>query len=60
MLYKCFLIKISKAENLLVNANLSITGVASLAGFDSLSIFNRNFKLAKKCTPKEFRNLYNH
>jgi len=53
-------IRIKKAESLLINANLSITEVASMSGFDSLSSFYRNFKLAKNCSPKEFRNLYNH
>lgn len=51
-------VRISKAESLLISGNHSITEVASLSGFNSLSTFNRNFKLAKKCSPKDFKNLY--
>lgn len=51
-------VRISKAENLLISGRHSITEVASLSGFNSLSTFNRNFKLAKKCSPKEFVNLF--
>lgn len=51
-------VRISKAENLLISGTLSITEVASLSGFNSLSTFNRNFKLVKKCTPKDFKNFY--
>lgn len=51
-------VRISKAESLLISGNHSITEVASLSGFNSLSTFNRNFKLAKKCSPKDFKNFY--
>ena len=53
-------IRIEKAETLLINANLSIAEVASMSGFDSISSFNRNFRLSKNCSPKEFRNLFKH
>jgi AraC-like DNA-binding protein len=53
-------IRIKKAESLLINANLSIAEVASMSGFECLSSFNRNFKLSKNCTPKEFRKLYDN
>lgn len=51
--------RISEAELLLLNPNLSITEVSSQSGFNSLSTFNRVFKTFKNCTPTEFKNLYN-
>lgn len=51
-------VRISKAENMLISGSLSITEVAALSGFNSLSTFNRNFKLAKKCSPSEFKNMF--
>jgi len=51
-------VRISKAENMLISGSLSITQVASMSGFNSLSSFNRNFKLVKKCTPSEFMSMY--
>ncbi len=51
--------RISQAELLLLNPNLSITEVSLQSGFNSLSTFNRVFKTFKNCTPTEFKNLYN-
>lgn len=51
--------RISEAEVLLLNPNLSITEVSLQSGFNCLSTFNRVFKLAKGCSPTEFINLYN-
>lgn len=51
--------RISEAEMLLINPNLSITEVSLQSGFNSLSTFNRVFKSYKNCTPTEFKNLYN-
>ncbi|WMJ87255.1 AraC family transcriptional regulator [Anaerocolumna sp. MB42-C2] len=50
--------RITEAEVLLLNPNLSITEVSMQAGFNCLSTFNRAFKEAKKCTPTEFKKLY--
>ncbi|MFI3214196.1 MAG: AraC family transcriptional regulator [Eubacteriales bacterium] len=51
--------KIKKAESLLASPALTITEVAFQSGFNSLSTFNRVFKLTKGCTPKEYKALYN-
>jgi AraC-like DNA-binding protein len=50
--------RLRAAETLLNNPNLSITQVASEAGFNSISSFNRIFKYYKKVSPTEFRNLH--
>lgn len=50
--------RISAAEVLLLNPNLSVTEVSLQAGFNSMSTFNRAFKNFKGCTPTEFKNLY--
>lgn len=50
--------RISYAENLLINPELTVTEVASLSGFDSLSSFIRMFKIIKGCTPTDFRNMH--
>lgn len=46
------------AEELLLNPALSITDIASMSGFSSLSTFNRTFKRFRNCTPSEYRKLY--
>ena len=51
--------RISEAEVLLTNPNLSITEVSLQSGFNCLSTFNRVFKSVKDCTPSEFKELYN-
>lgn len=50
--------RISHAETLLINPQLSITEISLQSGFSSLSCFIRMFKLIKQCTPTEFRNLH--
>jgi AraC-like DNA-binding protein len=50
--------RIAKAEQLLINPDLSITDVALSSGFSSLSAFIRMFKIIKGCTPSEFRSIY--
>ena len=49
--------RIAHAEQLLIKPNISITEVAMLSGFGSLSTFNRIFKAAKNCTPSEYKSL---
>lgn len=43
------------AEHLLMDPQLSITEVAMLSGFKSLTTFNRIFKEIKHCTPTDFK-----
>lgn len=50
--------RIAKAEQLLINPDLSITDVALSSGYSSLSSFIRMFKIIKGCTPSEFRAIY--
>jgi AraC-like DNA-binding protein len=50
--------RIIYAESLLCDPNLSIIEIAMQSGFNSMSSFNRNFRKIKKCTPKEYRQLY--
>lgn len=50
--------RIQAAEILLLDQSLPITEVASQSGFSSIATFNRVFRKYKKCTPTEFRTLY--
>ncbi len=50
--------RLHKAEELLTNSTFSITEAAFQAGFNSISTFNRIFKQYKKCSPTEFRDLF--
>lgn len=50
--------RILHAESLLCDPNLSIIDIAMQSGFNSMSSFNRNFRKIKKCTPKEYRQMY--
>lgn len=50
--------RITLAESLLINPELTITEIAYQCGFSSISSFIRMFKLLKFCTPTEFRNMY--
>ncbi|MCR4728067.1 MAG: AraC family transcriptional regulator [Lachnospiraceae bacterium] len=52
--YLCFR-RIKAAEELLVTPGASITDVAILSGFSSISTFNRIFKQQKGCTPSQYR-----
>lgn len=50
--------RISHASMLLLNSEKSVTDIAISSGFNSISSFNRIFKIIKGCTPSEFRKLY--
>jgi len=50
--------RVGKACQLLINNNLSITGVCFESGFNSLTSFNRIFKKYKNITPKSYRDKY--
>ncbi len=50
--------RIAYAESLLADPENSVTEVALLSGFSSLSAFIRMFKMIKQCTPTEFREMY--
>lgn len=47
--------RISKAEKLMEKPSNSITDVAIMSGFNSISAFIRMFKIINGCTPNEFR-----
>ena len=49
-------VRIEKAKNLLLNANLRISEIAFDVGFQSLSQFNRSFRRIAGFSPKEYRN----
>jgi len=49
--------RIAHAEELLSNADLSVTQIAIQCGFSSTSSFIRMFKQLKNCTPTDFRKL---
>lgn len=51
--------RILYAETLLCDPNLTIVEIAMQSGFNSLATFNRNFRSIKKCTPSEYRSMYN-
>ena len=50
--------RIMYAEKLLIDPEISVTEVALLCGFNSISSFIRMFKICKNCTPTEFRMMY--
>ena len=50
--------RVSAAELLLLENNVSVTDAASQVGFSSLTTFNRVFKEINGCTPSEFKKLY--
>lgn len=49
--------RITHAEQLLIQPDVSITEAALQSGFGSISSFNRIFKNKKGCTPSEYRKL---
>lgn len=53
------LMQISKACQLIINSQKSISEVAMDCGYRNLSHFNKKFKEYKGLTPKEFRQSYN-
>lgn len=50
--------RLSHAQRLLITSNELIINIAQNSGFGSLSRFNSVFKKAFKCTPSEYRDLY--
>lgn len=50
--------RVRAAELLLLDPDIPITEIAMQSGFSSISTFNRVFKSFKKCTPTEFKKLY--
>ena len=50
--------RISMAEQLLIDPQMTVTDVSLRSGFSSLSAFIRMFKIVKGCTPSEFRAMY--
>lgn len=50
--------RISYAEQLLANPDISVTQVAIQSGFSSSSSFIRMFKQFKNCTPTDFRTIH--
>ena len=48
-------IRIRNASRLLIKDNIPISEVGYVVGFNSITNFNRKFKLITGCTPKEFR-----
>lgn len=48
--------RISFATRWLLETDQSIGEISFMCGFNNIANFNRLFKKAKKCTPKEFRN----
>jgi AraC-like DNA-binding protein len=50
--------RIMYAEKLLIDPNMSVTEVAMRSGFGSLATFNRAFKVYKKCTPTQYKQLH--
>lgn len=51
--------RVMMAQELLGNTDLSVMDIALQSGFFSLSTFNRVFKDINKCSPTEYRKLYN-
>lgn len=47
--------RISEAEHLLVNSQLSILEIALSIGYENVSYFIKTFKKYNMCTPKEYR-----
>ena len=50
--------RLKKAEEFLVNPEKTISEAAYAVGFNSISTFDRLFKLIKGCSPREFRELH--
>lgn len=49
--------RISYAERLFMNPEMSITDIAMQSGFNSISTFNRIFKEHKQCSPSKYKSL---
>ena len=51
-------IRVQNAINLLANVRYSITDCAFMSGFQSTTTFNKIFREATGCTPREYRKLH--
>jgi len=52
--------RLGHATRMLIETTHSVAEIAYKCGFNNISNFNRVFKKRKNCTPKEFRENYNH
>ena len=50
-------VRISKAENLLISTDYSITEVAGIVGYTNTSYFIKQFQLYKDLSPSKFRKI---
>lgn len=50
-------VRIYKAEKLIIESKNTISEIASIVGFSSLSYFNRIFKRYKGCTPSAYKKI---
>ncbi len=50
-------LRIYNAEKLLLSTDKNISEIAYQCGFNSIQYFNRQFKMLKGCSPREFRNI---
>ncbi len=57
MSFKTYLInlRIGYSCKLLADKSLNVTQIAYQSGFENISNFNRQFKVLKGCTPREYR-----
>ena len=53
-------IRVQNAINLLADEHYSITDCAFMSGFQSTTTFNKVFREATGCTPREYRKLHRH
>lgn len=53
-------IRVQNAINLLADDHYSITDCAFMSGFQSTTTFNKVFREATGCTPREYRKLHKH
>lgn len=53
-------VRIQQARRLLISSNYRISQIATLVGLDDPIQFAKNFKKNVGCTPKEFRNNFDH
>ncbi len=51
-------VRISRAAQLLIESTMAVNEVSYQCGFNTISNFNRTFKLVKGMSPKEFRENY--
>ena len=49
------IVRVRKAQNLLANGDYSVTEIAGMLGFESITYFERVFKKYTACTPLKYR-----